>query len=395
MVFINDIFQKPSTSNNLGNNYDFEQGAAGISSVVFTGITSSNGQLILSKIILQESTSGGVIVSLGSTPGLGFAPLVGAAVTAVASGGAIQSVGLGSTDIHGSGYRGASVSIGITEFGGSPGSGADVSAVVGAGGTLIFTVNSGGSGYTNPIVSIPAPSYENLEVVGVSRRGIGATTGTGKGLLLTLDVGSASTTGIGSTLFEVKDFKISRPGYSFRPGDKFKPVGLVTDKGLASPLADFELEVLDTFSDSFSSWSFGELDFIDPISDLQNGSRRRFPLYFQGELLSFELGSDPELDLNAVLLIFVNGVIQEPGSHYQFGGGTSFKFETAQKRDNVSVFFYRGTRGTDSVSVEILETIKEGDELQLMQFSNVVTQNRSIAGIVASTVNKPLWSGSY
>ena len=398
VVFINDIFQKPSTSNNLGNNYDFEQGAAGISSVVFTGITSSNGQLILSEdnINKNQLPRGGVIVSLGSTPGLGFAPLVGAAVTAVVSGGAIQSVGLGSTDIHGSGYRGASVSIGITEFGGSPGSGADVSAVVGAGGTLIFTVNSGGSGYTNPIVSIPAPSYENLEVVGVSRRGLGATTETGKGLLLTLDVGSASTTGIGSTLFEVKDFKISRPGYSFRPGDKFKPVGLVTDKGLASPLADFELEVLDTFSDSFSSWSFGELDFIDPISDLQNGSRRRFPLYFQGELLSFELGSDPELDLNAVLLIFVNGVIQEPGSHYQFGGGTSFKFETAPKaEDNVSVFFYRGTRGTDSVSVEILETIKEGDELQLMQFSNVVTQNRrSIAGIVTSDlVETNLYAG--
>ena len=120
--------------------------------------------------------------------------------------------------------------------------------MVGAGGTLIFTVNAGGSGYTSPIVSIPAPSYENLEVVGTFRRGLGATDETGKGLLVTLDVGAVSTTGIGSTLFEVKDFKISRPGYSVRPGDKFKPVGLVTDKGLASPLADFELEVLDTFS---------------------------------------------------------------------------------------------------------------------------------------------------
>ena len=398
VVFINDIFQKPSTDNNQGNNYDLEQSSAGISSVIFTGITSSNGQLVLSQESINKNQlpRGGVIVSLGSTPGLGFAPLVGAAVTAVVSGGAIQSVGLGSTDIHGSGYRGASVSIGITEFGGSPGTGADVSAVVGAGGTLIFTVNSGGSGYTNPIVSIPAPSYENLEVVGVSRLGIGATTETGTGLLLTLDVGSASTTGIGSTLFEVKSFKIDRPGYAFLPGDKFKPVGLVTDKGLASPLADFELEVLDTFSDSFSSWSFGELDFIDPISDLQDGSRTRFPLNYEGELLSFELGSDPELDLNAVLLIFINGVIQEPGSHYQFGGGTSFNFVTAPKKeDNISVFFYRGTRGTDSVSVEIIETIKEGDELQLMQFDNVVTQNRrSIAGIVTSDlVETNLYAG--
>ena len=143
------------------------------------------------------------------------------------------------------------------------------------------------------------------------------------------------------------------------PGDKFKPVGLVTDKGLAAPLADFELEVLDTFSDSFSSWSFGELDFIDPISDLQDGSRTRFPLYYEGELLSFELGSDPELDLNAVLLIFINGVIQEPGSHYQFGGGTSFKFETAPKpEDNISIFFYR-EHGIDSFRLKLSKLSKK------------------------------------
>ena len=394
VVFINDIFQKPSTENNLGNNYDFEQSVSGISSVVFTGITSSNGQLILSNTDVNKNQlpRGGVIVSLGSTPGQGFAPLAGAAVTAVVVAGAVQSVGLGVTDIHGSGYRGP-VAVAITEFGGSPGSGADVSAVVGAGGTLIFTVNAGGSGYTNPIVSISAPSYENLEVVGTFRRGIGATEETGKGLLVTLDVGAVSTTGIGSTLFEVSNFKIARPGYGFLPGDKFKPIGLVTAAGLASPVADFELEVLDTFSDSFSSWTFGELDFIDPITNSQDGSRTRFPLYYEGELLSFELGDDPELDLNAVLLIFINGVIQEPGIHYQFTGGTTFTFETAPKpEDNVSIFFYRGTRGVDSISTEILETIKEGDELQLQQYGGtpqnspgVVTQDRrSVAGIVTS-----------
>ena len=398
VVFINDIFQTPTTENNIGNNYDFEEGAAGISSVVFTGITSSNGQLILSDndVNKNQLPRGGVIVSLGSTPGLGFAPLVGASVTAVVSGGSVTSVGLGTTDIHGSGYRGASVAIAITEFGASPGTGADVSAVVGAGGTLIFTVNSGGSGYTSPIVSIPAPSYENLPIIGVSRRGLGATTETGEGLLVTLDVSAASTTGIGSTLFEVSSFKISRPGYGFLPGDKFKPVGLVTDSGLSAPLADFELEVLDTFSDSFGSWSFGQLDFIDPISSLQDGSRTRFPLYYEGELLSFELGADPELDLNAVLLIFINGVIQEPGSHYQFGGGTSFTFEEPPRpEDNVSIFFYRGTRGTDSVSVEIIETIKEGDELQLQQFGGIETQDaRSIVGIVTSDlVETNLYAG--
>lgn len=58
---------------------------------------------------------GGIIVSYGSTSGRGFAPLVGASVTAVLNGsGGVVSVGIGSTDIRGSGYYG-NVSIGITD----------------------------------------------------------------------------------------------------------------------------------------------------------------------------------------------------------------------------------------------------------------------------------------
>ena len=99
-------------------------------------------------------------------------------------------------------------------------------ATVGVGGTLTFTVANGGTGYVQPQINIPQPSYENLEVVGVSRLGIGATTETGKNLLVTVDVGPASTVGIGSTLHEVTSFSIARQGYGFRKGDVFKPVGL-------------------------------------------------------------------------------------------------------------------------------------------------------------------------
>ena len=80
---------------------------------------------------------------------------------------------------------------------------------MGVGGTLTFTVANGGTGYVQPQINIPQPSYENLEVVGVSRLGVGATTETGKNLLITVDVGPTSTVGIGSTLREVKSFKIS------------------------------------------------------------------------------------------------------------------------------------------------------------------------------------------
>jgi len=385
IVFINSIFQSPSTLNNSGNNYVIEEDSvSGISSITFTGIRSDSGIYTSDyDINMNQLPRGGIIVSLGSTSGLGYAPLVGASVTAVVDGGgSIVSVGLGTLDILGSGYRG-SVSVAITESG-HTGSAANVTASVGVGGTLSFTVVDGGSGYSSPTVNVSSPSYENLPVIGVSRLDIGATTETGVGLLLNVEVGASSTTGIGSTYFEVTNFTITRNGYGFRRGDVFKPVGLVTDARLVSPISEFELTVLDTFSDSFAAWQFGELDYIDSIKNYQNGTRTRFPLFYNSELLSFEIDegiSDSQLiDLDSVLVIFVNGILQEPGSSYQFSGGTSFTFTVPPKEvDDISIFFYRGTRGEDSTLEEVTETIKVGDTIQLFSNNNIpntITQNK-------------------
>ena len=105
-------------------------------------------------------------------------------------------------------------------------------------------------------------------------------------------------------------------------------------------------------------------------------------------MLSFETTST-EIDLNAVLLIFVNGVIQEPGQHYQFEGGTSFTFsEAPEEDDKIDIFFYRGKRGTDSVSVNIIESVKQGDILTLNKndtISGTLTQDpRTIYNITTS-----------
>ena len=393
ILLLNGIFQKPSTINNTGNNYSYIENV-GVSSIVFTGITSSNGSIIKSTSDINQNQlpRGGVIVSLGSSGGLGIAPLVGASVTAiVGTAGTIVSVGLGTADISGSGYRGT-ISIGITESG-HTGTAASITAVVGLGGTLAFTVVNPGSGYTNPTIQVPQPSYQNLEVMGVSRLGVGATTETGTGLLVSIDVGASSTTGIGSTLFEVTSFKITRPGYGFKIGDVFKPVGLVTAKNLASPLTNFELTVLDVFTDKMSSWEFGDFDFIDPIDDLQDGSRTRFPLRYNGQLLSFEIDSnDPEsslIDLNSLLLVFVNGVLQTPDDSYAFEGGTSFTFIVPpEPEDNISIFFYKGTTGTDSVTVSVNETVKVGDLVQVFKNNNypgTIDQNlRTIYNIATS-----------
>jgi hypothetical protein len=386
ILFINGVFQTPTTLNNPENNFSIiENTVSGISSVVFSGITSAGtGTIITSEFDVNQNQNprGGIIISLGSSTGLGYAPLVGAAVTAVVgAGGSIVSVGLGTTDNLGSGYNGI-VAIGVSVYqSGHIGDTAIITASVGAGGTLSFTVGAGGTGYTNPKVFVSEPSYENLTVTGVSRLGVGTTTSTGIGLLLNVEVGASSTTGIGSTYFEVSRFSISRQGYSFQRGDVFKPVGLVTAKGLASPLSEFKLTVFDTFSDSFAAWQFGQFDFIDSVKNYQDGVRTRFPLFYNNELLSFESLEDSQVNLTNALLIVINGVVQEPGVAYEFDGGTSFVFTTAPRpEDNVAIFFYKGTGGDDTELVtSINETIKRGDTVQVLKnnsISGTITQDK-------------------
>jgi ElaB/YqjD/DUF883 family membrane-anchored ribosome-binding protein len=386
ILFINGVFQTPTTINNPQNNFSIiENTVSGISSVVFSGITSSGtGTIITSDFDVNQNQTprGGIIISLGSSIGLGYAPLVGAAVTAVVgAGGSIVSVGLGTTDNLGSGYNGV-VSVGVSVYQSDHiGDTAIITASVGAGGTLSFTVVGGGTGYTNPKVFVSEPSYENLSVIGVSRLGLGATTRTGIGLLLNVEVGASSATGIGSTYFEVSRFSISRQGYSFRRGDVFKPVGLVTAKGLASPLSEFQLTVVDTFSDSFAAWQFGEFDYIDSVKNYQDGVRTRFPLFYNNELLSFESLEDSQVNLSNALLIVINGVIQDPGVAYEFDGGTSFVFTTAPRpEDNVAIFFYKGTDGDDViVNDTINETLKRGDTVQVLKNNSIpgtITQDK-------------------
>jgi hypothetical protein len=470
--------------------FTFGKNTAGISSVVFSGITSAGtGTIITSEFDVNQNQTprGGIIISLGSSTGLGYAPLVGAKVLPrINSSGEIISIvstattgsafaistatyynttglfdvttttphgfeytnvrevtliglefscasahigvtttifpegvtGIGKTfaikaigtttsftiDVgistiphnyvgqgtvfswygdltSGSGYNGI-VAIGVSVYeSGHTGAAATITANVGAGGTLGFTIVGAGSGYAKPQIFVSEPSYENLTVTGVSRLGVGTTTSTGIGLLLNVEVGASSTTGIGSTYFEVSRFSISRQGYSFQRGDVFKPVGLVTAKGLASPLSEFKLTVFDTFSDSFAAWQFGEFDFIDSVKNYQDGVRTRFPLFYNNELLSFESLEDSQVNLTNALLIVINGVVQEPGVAYEFDGGTSFVFTTAPRpEDNVAIFFYKGTGGDDTELVtSINETIKRGDTVQVLKnnsISGTITQDK-------------------
>jgi len=288
----------------------------------------------------------------------------------------------------GSGYFNAATV--VVEEDGHSGSAATIITTVGAGGSLSFTIEDGGTGYTDPTIQVSIPSYANLPIEGISRLGIGATTDTGKGVTVSLSVGPAGTTGIGTTTFAVKGFTLNNPGFAFLRGDLFRPVGLVTAVGVGTNYSEFTLEVLNVLNDTFSSWNFGQIDYIDSIRSLQDGQRTRFPLKLNGNSLSFQRDitdqQSVEIDLDAVLLIFVNGVVQVPKKDYFFEGGTSFNFNfTSPPRveDDISLYFYRGTRGTDSALVTVYETVKPGDRVQML---------RSISGDVQSQDTRTIFS---
>ena len=264
------------------------------------------------------------------------------------------------------------------------------------GGSLFFTIADGGSNYVNPVISVDDPAYENLNFTGISRLGIGNTSQTGVGLSMTFDIAPRSNSvGIGTSLFEVKEYIITKPGYSYRLNDVFEPVGLVTDYRLINVVDPITFTVTEVFSDSFSSIQLGEFDYIDSISILQDGVRKRFPLFYNNQLLSFQKNASDVtsslIDFDAILLIYVNGVMQEPKVSYTFDGGTTFSFtEPPKKDDRIDIFFYRGTRNIDSLQVDVSETVKPGDTLQILKndgnSQTVGQSSRIVSSILSSDI---------
>ena len=283
----------------------------------------------------------------------------------------------------GSGYL-ERVSIAVTDITGN-GSGAEIVGIPTDGGELSFSIIDGGTGYTDKLTDLfaPDPAYFNMPIEGVYRRNVGFTTETGKNLFVTLEVTASPTAGAGrSEYFEVSGYQITNQGYNFQEGDVIQVVGIPTAKGLSQPLENFQLTILDVFTDNFSAWNFGETDYIDSIRGLQDGSRTQFPLQYKGESLSFEQNpNDPDsaaIDIAAILLIYVNTVIQVPGESYFFEGGNTFQFATAPfPQDDIDIYFYRGKRDVDSrIITEVNESIRPGDQLQIYK-NNKYNDNRT------------------
>ena len=353
IILINDIFQGPET------NYDYTLSeSAGITSIRFTGAATS--------VSYDPNTTtlplGGVIVSVGSSEGFGYQPLVAAGGTAVVSvSGTIQSISIGNS---GSGYRAGiqtvvNVGVALSDLG-TPSIEFIGTAAVSNGNIVSVAITNPGTGYTTtnpPYVVFDSPlSYTNLPLVYSSS----SPSGIGTGATIDIVVGQGSS---------VIDFNINKTGRGYGNGEILTiEYGGLTGIPTTSSYTDneFKIEIDDIFNDEFTGWSVGVLEVLDNIEDLFNGTRRVFPLSLAGESISIQAAKGSKINVQDVMLIFINNILQVPGQGYEFNGGSQITLTEAPKEgDTAKVLFYKGSGGVDVVFRDIIETVKVGDELTI------------------------------
>ena len=357
-ILINGIFQGPTGQLSATQDYSLSEGS-GISSITFAGSATS----VTNDPNTSSIPVGGYIVSVGSTGGLGYQPLVAAGGTAVVStAGTITSIAIGRT---GSGYRANQiVNVGVTTSNtGTPAIEFIGTAAISNGHIVSIAVTNPGSGYvqgSEPIVIFDAPlSYSNIPLVY-------SDTSSGFGTEATIDI----VVGQGSSVI---DFEIRNTGYAYGQGQVLTvptggASGIPTDTNYT--FEEFQITIDKTDSDKFSGWHFGELEVLDKFENEFNGVNRQFTIQRNGSPVTIRAAVGSNIDVKATLLVFLNDILQVPGEAYTFDGGSTISFAEAPKGpeddgtftgDKCKVLFYKGSGDVDVTFRDVLETVKDGD----------------------------------
>jgi hypothetical protein len=352
IILINDIFQGPG----LTNDYTLTE-SVGITTIAFTGAATSVSYDVNNASIPR----GGIIVSVGSTEGFGYQPLVSAGGTATVSvAGTISAISIGNS---GSGYRSGVqvVRVGVAlsstdtptiEFIGT--------ASVSNGSVVSIAITNPGTGYTStnqPYVVFDDPlSYSNIPLIYSS-----GSSGVGTAARINIVVGQGSS---------VIDFEIINTGYGYGNEQILTvPIGGATGiptTGVGASFKEFKINIEKTFTDKFTGWSIGELQVLDSIDDQFDGERSSFQTKTSNNLISILSSKGSNINVQDTLLVFLNDVLQVPGKGYTFPGGSIITFtEPPKVGDTSKILFYRGSGSVDVLDVDVLETIKDGDELTI------------------------------
>ena len=361
IILVNSIFQTPG----LSDQYVINE-SSGISTIAFQGTDTSP---LGPDVGISSFPKGGIIVSVGSEEGLGYQPLISAGGTAIVSGlGTISSISIGNS---GSGYRvgiQTVVNVGVGTSSTGTGNIEFIGTAAISGGHIVsVAITNPGTGYTatnQPFVVFDDPlSYSNIHLDYSSS----STVGVGTSAVVDIVVGQGSS---------VIEFTFTNTGYGYGNGEILTiPTGGLTGIPTTSSFStanEFKLTIDQVFNDSFSGWSVGELQQLDNVEDFIDGSRKNFPLSLAGNSISIVSGKGSKIDVQDVLLIFVNDVLQVPGKSYTFKGGSIITFTEAPKVDDIiNILFYKGSGDSDVIFRNIIETVKKGDTLQIMHDASV------------------------
>ena len=361
VVLINGIFQAPGEEEE----YVFNE-ASGATSIEFKGTSTTLGY----DVGVSSFPRGGTIVSVGSTEGFGYQPLVSAGGTAVVSGlGTISSISIGNS---GSGYRSGVSTIFVGVRTTSDNLEIVGQAVISDGNVTDITITNPGSGYTTtnvPEVVIDAPlSYSNIPLVYSSA----SASGVGTFGFIDIVVGQGSS---------VIDFEITNTGYAYANGDILTigiggTVGIPTTSSFSGN--EFQVTVDKVSTDKFSGWTLGNLQLMDNLDPFIDGSRVDFQLKIDNIVTSIVAGKGSKVTVQDNLLIFINDILQVPGEAYSFTGGSIVTFSEAPKLgDTIDILFYKGSGdGIDVVFRDVIETVKKGDTLQISHDSTIGQPSR-------------------
>jgi len=388
IVLIRDIYQGPRRADGtvrIQGDYELVEGS-GITTAIFQGTNvGSNYDLNTNNI-----PRGGRIVSVASSQSRGYQPLVSAGATASVNGfGAISTISIGNT---GSGYRELiQKEIIISAYNPVTGTSSTIGVATAFDGHIVgYRLDSPGTAYTSsnlPTIIISPPSgYSNIPLV--YSQDYPNNSGIGTGLVVDLVVGAGST---------VIDFNIVNYGFGYKQGDvlTLSRVGISSiprNSGIGH--IEFTLTVEKTYKDEFNGWTLGNFLPIDDISQYFNGSRTEFPININGVRTSIRARRGSLIDIQACLLVFINDVLQVPGEGYVFTGGSVIRFTEAPKGsdssipwngDTVKIVFYRGSKDVDVQLIDILETIKPGDTVELYDEDLVYSENSRLVTDILST----------
>ena len=379
IILVNDVFQIPSSTED----YTLNE-TSGITSITFNG---TSPQTPLGPDVgISSFPKGGVIVSVGSTEGFGYQPLVAAGGTAIISGfGTISSISIGNS---GSGYRSGiqtTVNVGVGTSSTGTGNIQFVGvASISNGNIVSVAITNPGVGFTHtnqPFVVFDAPAaYSDMRLFYSSS----SVAGVGTEAVADVVVGNGSS---------VIDFEIKNTGYGYREGAILTvAIGGTTGIPTTSSFSgnEFQITVDEIADDKFSGWSVGTLQVLDNIEELIDGARKDFPLKLNGAITSIVSAPGSKIDVQDVLIIFVNDVLQEPGVGYEFAGGSTLTFTEALKiGDKVTIIFYKGNGDSDVIFRDVIETVKKGDTLQLKHMAGLQAQSldedeRSVLNVLST-----------